>query len=333
MRSGFPGVLLLTMGGPPRLEDVRPFLYNLFRDPILFHFPLGRLLQTPFALLVSTLRAQKVRRRYHEIGGGSPLGEITLRQAKALEKGLESHGYYIPVAVAMRYWRPDTMQAVEEILHKNAERIIALPLYPQYSRATTGSSLHLLEAVVKEYGSGLVVQVIRSWWNHPGYLRCMALRIQRALDRIGSDSHVGLLFLAHSLPLRFVHEGDPYVEEVEKTVQSILSIVIEEYLGSTIPWYLAYQSRFGPIRWVGPSVEEGLKQMGAEGCRKIAVVPVSFVSDHLETLYDIDILYRRLAYRYGISAFERIEALNDAPDFIQCLTDLVIQKGLKNIKE
>ena len=327
MSHGLPGILVLTMGGPPRLEDVRPFLRNLFSDPLIFRFPLGSILQTPFALLVSSLRAGKVKRLYQQIGGGSPLGEITQRQASALEMDLSSRGYAFPVAVAMRYWKPDTLEAIERMLDRSVDRIIALPLYPQYSRATTGSSLHLLETVVKGSGSSLSVRAIESWCSHPGYLACIAGRIEKALDQVGYGPHTALLFVAHSLPQRFVQEGDPYVQEVERTVQGTLSLLAAQATCSTIPWYLAYQSRVGPVQWVGPPVEEVLHQMIDQGHHKIVVIPVSFVSDHLETLYEIDIQYRNMASRCGASVFERIEALNDAPDFIQCLADLVIRKA------
>jgi len=327
------GVLLLAMGGPPRCEDVGPYLLNLFSDPMIVPIPGGPAFRRLAARLLSRLRRGKAVHRYRAIGGGSPLGEITRRQARALEKALEDRGYTMPVSVAMRYWRPSAGEAVAYMARKGVDRIVALPLYPQYSTATTGSSLAALKKAVAEGGpSRIDVLEIQSWCDHPGFVGCVATRVEKALASAGgAPERVALLFVAHSLPVRLVKKGDPYVSEVERTVRGIVGLLDtaldkRRFGLQALEWEIAYQSRVGPIAWVGPCVEEVVQRMIDKGRHSLIVAPVSFVSDHLETLYDIDVVYRDVAYRRGATHFVRVEALNDAPDFIACLADLVIGK-------
>ncbi len=330
MRDGSFGVLLLAMGGPPSCEAIEQYLYNLFSDPLMVQLPCGMLLQKPFAWCLSKVRTPKVAARYRRIGGFSPLGKITAAQAAALEQELAHRGIRAQVTVALRYWKPDTREAVQAIKMSGVRSLVAIPMYPQYCRATTGSSLQKLTRTVKELSGGkdLAVYPIKRWWNRSGYLGCMTRRLHKALDQTAHSDSVGVLFLAHSIPQKFVDQGDPYVEEVEKTVREIVRCAnLPEQCPGDKPWFLAYQSRIGPFKWVGPSVEEVIPRMITQGRRSIVVVPVSFVSDHLETLYDIDIVLKDLAYQCGASQFIRVESLNDSPDFIAFLAELVIEEA------
>lgn len=326
------GVLLLAMGGPPRCEDVGPYLLNLFSDPMIVPIPGGPALRRRAAWLLSRLRLRKAARRYRAIGGGSPLGEITQRQARALEKTLADRGHPMPVSVAMRYWRPCADEAVAHMAEKGIGSIVALPLYPQYSTATTGSSLAALKKAVAEGDAcGIDLLEIESWCDHPGYLACVATRIERALALTeGPPGRVAILFVAHSVPVRLVKRGDPYVSEVERTVRGVVGLLDKALdtgrFRQGLHWEIAYQSRLGPVAWVGPRVEDVIQRMIDKGWRSLMAVPVSFVSDHLETLYDIDVVYKNFAYRRGVTHFVRIEPLNDAPDFISCMADLVTEK-------
>ncbi len=302
------GVVLCNMGGPDSLQAVRPFLENLFSDPEILRFPLSGILQQPLARWISRKRAPRVAERYRRIGGRSPIGEITRAQADALASAL---GPDWTVTVAMRYWHPRAREAAAELRCRGATRIVVLPLYPQYSRATTGSSLADLDAGLAAAGLGdLPTRVVRSWHDHPAYLDALAEAVAEGLR--GFDGAT-VLFSAHSLPVKLIERGDPYLDQVRATVAGVV-----ERLGNP-SHRLAFQSRTGPVRWLGPGVEETLEALAAEGLRRILVVPVSFVSDHIETLYEIDVEYADLARTLGIREFRRCPALNTRPSFVRAL--------------
>ncbi len=309
------GVILLNLGGPDSLEAVRPFLFNLFSDREII--PLGPpFMQRPLAWLISTLRAPGTRKAYALIGGASPILRITTAQADALEQALKKAGDF-RVYVGMRYWHPFITDAVRRAREEGARRIVGLSLYPQYSKATTGSTKERFDEAVERYG--LESRFIGSWYDHPLYIDALADVVKKGLGGFRAEV---LLFSAHSLPMRFVEEGDPYVREVEGTVRALL-----ERLGEAPPHRLCYQSRSGPVRWLGPSTDEVIVELGRKGVRRVMIVPVSFVSDHIETLYEIDILYRELAEREGME-LRRVEALNTHPLFIAALRDLVLRAGV-----
>jgi len=325
MIRGKTGIALLNMGSPASPGDVRRFLRQLFLDIEMFRFPGERLVRPFFAALISSLRAGRVRRRYRVLGGTSPLLQLTREQAAGLEGALLNRGYSVPVEVCMRYSHPFSAEAVGRLQARGAGEIIGFPLYPQFSHSTSGSSLLALRQALKGLRPGLSFREITHWYDDPDYHAALGRRILACRERFVGEEGVGLLLVAHSVPERFVLEGDPYVEQVEKTVTGILNVLDRE-TNAHLPWLLAYQSQVGPIRWVGPTVEQALEAMLGDGLRSVIVAPVSFVSDHLETLYDIDLLYRRQAIEMGFERFERVESLNASDDFVDLLAGLVIRR-------
>ncbi len=311
------GVILLNLGGPDSPGAIRPFLYNLFSDRGII--PLGpAFMQKPLAWLISGLRARKTKEAYAQIGGASPILWITRQQADALREALMDEGDF-SVYVGMRYWHPFIEDSVNQALKDGIRRLIGLSLYPHYSRATTGSTKEKFDRAAGKFG--VKSTFIRSWYDHPLYIESLVDTIKEGLKNLERDD-VHLLFSAHSLPLSFIEEGDPYVDEIEGTVEAVVRRLRAE--GPLPPYHISYQSRSGPVRWLGPSTEEVIVELAGKGVRRILVVPVSFVSDHVETLYEIDVLYRDLAERHGIQ-LDRAESLNTRPLFISALRDLVLR--------
>jgi ferrochelatase len=337
------GIILLNLGGPDSLQAVRPFLYNLFSDRNIIR--LGpSFMQKPLAYLISTLRSKKTEKMYSLIGGKSPIVDITTSQAEALESTLNSEfriqNSELPfkVYVAMRYWYPFTEEVVSDIYKKGIKRIVALSLYPHYSMTTTGSSFLKLKEVLKDYP--LETSYISQWFNHPLYIEALVDLIKEGMElftpsltseridsdfpprggvRGGGDIHV--LFSAHSLPQKFIEQGDPYVDHINGTISEIAKLL-------PVPWHLSYQSKTGPVKWLEPSTEDKLKELARDGVRNILVVPISFVSDHIETLYEIDVLYKSMAQELGVS-LKRVNSLNIHPVFIKALADMVIKNAKK----
>jgi ferrochelatase len=319
---GRVGVLLLNLGGPDDLEDVRPFLFNLFSDPEIIRLPFSWL-QTPLAWLISTLRAKKSQDNYRQIGGGSPLRQITEAQAQALQDYLRQQGQEVNVYVGMRYWHPFTEEAVARIKRDGIDKLVILPLYPQFSISTSGSSFRLLEKLWKEDPrlSRTEHTVIPSWYDQPSYLQAMADLIAQELDQFSDPDSVHIFFSAHGVPLSYVTEaGDPYQQEIEECTSLIM-----QTLNRPNPYTLAYQSRVGPVEWLQPYTEDALEELGAQNVGNLLVVPISFVSEHIETLQEVDIEYRELAEEAGIDNFQRVPALNTHPLFIESLGTLVTE--------
>jgi len=317
------GVVLFNLGGPETLDDVRPFLSNLFSDRDVI--PLPTPLRQALAWWIAKRRAPLARGYYERIGGGSPLRRLTAQQAEALEKTLSPHGDF-KVVVAMRYWTPFTEDALTELTMLRPNRLVLLPLYPQYSFATTRSSLRHFDVARNRHGFGdIPVATIAQWYDHPGYLDAMAERIAGTFARIpeGDGSPVHLVYSAHGIPLSLIRKGDPYQKQIEAETR-LITARLPEWTRAPERVHLGYQSRVGRTRWLEPSMESLLHGLGQQGVTRVLVVPISFVSDHSETLYEIDILYRELARAAGISVFERMASLNDSPLFIRALADLVL---------
>jgi ferrochelatase len=315
-----PSVLLLNLGGPSGLSEVRPFLKNLFSDRRIIALPGGPILQPAFASLIAFARSGRVAKRYRRIGGGSPLRRLTEEQAAALERELaRAGGDPSHVGVAMRYTQPGAATALSRLREAGERRVIALPLYPQECDATTGSSLADLEYARARVAPEIDILSIRSWHLHPGYIEALAERIRETLVLLepAERSEAVLLFSAHSIPVSLERRGDPYVPQIRETVAAVL-----ERLGGDRPWHLGFQSRTGPVQWVGPGTDE-LIRGELKGARAVVVVPVSFVSDHIETLYEIDLLFGGYARAAGIRRFVRCESLNTSPRFIRALADIV----------
>lgn len=311
-------IVLLQLGGPSSLEEVQPFLENMFRDPELFKLPIPAWAQDWLAEHVARWRAKQARPLYASIGGRSPIGEITARQALLLEREL-NRSMRSRVFVAMRYGTPSTEAAVEAVLEANCQSVVLLPLYPQYSTATTGSSVREWQRCAARKRLGLPTATIDSYPSHPAYIAAVKERVTAALARLPAESEPHVLFSAHGLPQKLVRQGDPYQSQIEETVEE----VVRECALQT-PYTLCYQSRIGPQRWLKPSLTETLRRLGRSGCQAVLVVPISFVSDHLETLSEINVEAREQASSLGIRHFETTTGLNDSPAFIQALAELVL---------
>jgi ferrochelatase len=320
------GVLLLNLGGPERIQDVGPFLYNLFADPEIIRLP-NPALQKPLAWLISSLRAGKSQAAYRSIGGGSPLRRITEQQARELQSTLRQRGIEATSYVAMRYWHPFTESAVADIKADGIDAVVVLPLYPHFSISTSGSSFRELQRLRQgDPGfSRLPIRCIRSYYDDPGYIGAMAELIAREIQACPDPAQAHVFFSAHGVPKSYVEEaGDPYQQEIETCARLIMQR-LQADLGHANPYTLAYQSRVGPVEWLKPYTDDTLHELGAAGVKDLVVVPISFVSEHIETLEEIDIEYREIATEAGITNFRRVPALDTTPSFIQGLANLVQQ--------
>lgn len=316
------GVLLLNLGGPEQLQDVCPFLFNLFSDPEIIRLPFPWL-QKPLAWLISRLRSKKSKKNYEQIGGGSPLRRITEAQGKALGKKLAEIGQDTQIYIGMRYWHPFTEEAINQIKRDSIERLVIFPLYPQFSISTSGSSFRVLEEMWQSDSDlrRINYTLIPSWYDHPDYLTAMTDLITQELDKCENPRHIHIFFSAHGVPQSYVDEaGDPYQAQIEACTHLIM-----KNLNRPNDFTLAYQSRVGPVKWLKPYTEDSLKELGEKGVKDLLVVPISFVSEHLETLQEIDIEYREVAKKAGIQNFYRVPALNTHPIFIDSLARLVIK--------
>jgi ferrochelatase len=311
--SATTAVLLLQMGGPDSLDAVEPFLHNLFADRDIIK--IGPAFLQPFiAKKIVKKRAPISAANYRQIGGKSPLRELTEQQAATLETLL---GASFRCHVAMRYWHPFAPEALAAIEKQGIKKIIALSLYPHYSRATSGSSFNDLDRALKSCKTSFELRTVRQFYDHPLYIQALTEKIEQGLAQFAERSKVQLFFSAHSLPQSFIAEGDPYLDHIQATVR----LVMEQFAG--VAHHLAFQSRAGPVKWLEPSTGDKLKELAAAGHKDVLVIPLSFVSDHIETLHEIDIEYREVAHHLGITNFHRMESLNSSPLFIQCLADLV----------
>ncbi|MCI0488426.1 MAG: ferrochelatase [Blastocatellia bacterium] len=314
------GVLLFNLGGPETLDDVKPFLYNLFSDPDIIRLP-WRGLQKPLAWLIATQRYRKSSGYYKKIGGGSPLRRITDLQAQALEQALSQLGIDARVYVGMRYWKPFIEDALSLIRRDRITRLVVLPLYPQFSISTTGSSLNRMNEILSlNGGDGPRLSIIESWQDDPRYIAALAETVSEELaqfpDPKPSSTHI--VFSAHSVPVSYIEEGDPYLDHTRQTVRLVM-----EQLGGDRPHRLSFQSKVGPVKWLRPSTDETLRLLAREGASQVLLVPVSFVSEHIETLYELDILYRDVAEEVGLGVYRRAPAMNCRPGFIEALANLV----------
>jgi protoporphyrin/coproporphyrin ferrochelatase len=318
---GRVGVLLLNLGGPEKLEDVGPFLYNLFSDPEIIRLPFPWL-QKPLAWFIASRRTKKSQENYRKIGGGSPLRRITEAQGAALKEQLHALGQEANIYIGMRYWHPYTEEAIARLNQDGIEKLVILPLYPQFSISTSGSSFRLLEKIWQEDPrlQRIEYTVIPSWYKQPGYLQAMAALIAQELDQVPNPDEAHIFFSAHGVPKSYVEEaGDPYQQEIEECTYLIM-----QTLNRPNAHTLAYQSRVGPVEWLQPYTEDAIPELAEKGVKDLVVVPISFVSEHIETLEEIDLEYREIAEEVGIHNFRRVPALNTHPVFIKALADLVI---------
>ena len=309
------GIVLFQLGGPDTLEAIEPFLYNLFCDPDIIDFPFARIGRKALAKLISTTRSRKVQHHYAAIGGRSPIRPNTEQQARALECRLRNQGIDARCFVAMRYWHPFTAEAIEQLRGAECDEVVLLPLYPQYSSTTTGSSLNEWNRLFRER---IPVHCVETFYRHPMYLDALVEKIEEALSRFPSSNSPEIVFSAHSVPMSVIEKGDPYQAQIEETVRLLM-----QRGGWSNRHRLCYQSKVGASRWLQPSLHHTLKVLTAERVREVCVVPIAFVSDHVETLGEIDHEAREEAHQLGIQQFEMTGGLNDSPKFIQALSEIV----------
>jgi protoporphyrin/coproporphyrin ferrochelatase len=311
------GVVLFQLGGPDSPDAVEPFLYNLFCDPDIINFPGAWLARRPLAWWISSRRAQIVRDHYNAIGGHSPIRLLTERQARKLEAAL-APDFDIHCWVAMRYWRPFTADAVAAVQAASLDHLILLPLYPQYSFATTVSSLKEWQRVYRPAPGAPAARTIDEFHINPQYIQALTERIATALTHFETPGQARLVFSAHGLPVSLIERGDPYQRHVQETVAAVLACGRWPNAHT-----LCYQSRVGRQKWLEPSLHDTVERLAHAGEKHLLVIPVSFVTEHIETLYEINIETREEAASAGIEQFEMVASVGDSPRFIAALADLV----------
>ena len=309
------GVVLFQLGGPDTPQAIEPFLFNLFCDPDIIDFPFARIGRKPLAKLISTTRAKKVQHHYSAIGGASPIRRFTEQQAEALQRKLRARGFDAHCFVAMRYWHPFTAEAVELLRQADCDEVVLLPLYPQYSSTTTGSSLNEWNRLFRE---DVPVRTVETFYRHPLYLDALVEKVDEALARFPESGCPEIVFSAHSVPVSVIAKGDPYQGQIEQTVELVM-----ERGGWPFRYRLCYQSKVGASKWLQPSLHRTIRDLAVEEIPEVCVVPIAFVSDHVETLGEIDHEAREEAAELGIQQFEMTSGLNDSPTFIAALANLV----------
>jgi len=309
-------VVLFNLGGPDSPEAVRPFLFNLFNDPAIIGAP-GPV-RWLLAKYISHRRAPVARQIYANLGGRSPLLEQTQAQARALEKALSAGGLEARAFICMRYWHPMTAAAVEAVQRYGPDQVVLLPLYPQYSTTTSGSSLAAWKAEAARQKLDLPTTEVCCWPTSAGLIGALAAKVSAAVHKAAAHGEPRVLFSAHGLPKKVIRGGDPYQWQVEQTAAAL----VEKMNLPGLDWQVCYQSRVGPLEWIGPSTEDEIKRAGADGV-PLVVVPIAFVSEHSETLVELDIEYRDLAEAAGVPGYHRVPTVQDDPLFIGGLADVV----------
>jgi protoporphyrin/coproporphyrin ferrochelatase len=308
-------VVLFNLGGPDGPDAVRPFLRNLFSDPAILRVP--SILRRPLAAGIAGRRAVAAREIYAKLGGGSPLLANTVAQARALEEALADLGA-VRAFPCMRYWHPRADAVAREVKSFAPERLVLLPLYPQFSTTTTASSAADWQASAKRAGIAVPTSAVCCYPTEPGFIAALAEGIRGALDALDASKRPRLLLTAHGLPERVIAAGDPYQRQVEETAAAVLRKLAMPGLDAQV----CYQSRVGPLRWIGPATDEEIRRAGAEK-RALAVAPIAFVSEHSETLVELDMEYAHLARESGVPAYRRAPTVSTAPLFIEGLAALV----------
>ncbi|HEY9537093.1 MAG TPA: ferrochelatase [Kiloniellaceae bacterium] len=314
-------VVLFNLGGPDRPEAVEPFLFNLFFDPAIIRLPAP--LRWLVAKLISRRRAPVAQAIYHEMGGGSPLLPNTQAQAAALTTALETARIgEVEVFIAMRYWYPRARETARRVAAYRPDQVILLPLYPQYSTTTTASSLKEWEREAKAVGLAAPTRAVCCYPEEVGFIAAVVEGLRGALKQVDHERPPRVLFSAHGLPKKIVDQGDPYQWQVEQSVAAVLRRLGEVNLD----WQICYQSRVGPLEWIGPATDSEIEKAARAG-QPIVVVPIAFVSEHSETLVELDIEYRKLAERHGAPAYLRVPTAGTDPAFIAGLAGLVVESA------
>ena len=323
-------VVLLNLGGPLKKKDIAPFLYSLFMDPAIIDIPVKGVFRHWLSSFIARTRSKKVANDYDEIGGKSPIYDLTKEQAESLEVHLnQTYGHANDLTfrtyVAMRYWHPTSEETVQQMIEDEISKVVLLPLYPQYSKTTTGSSL-IYWWTLEKYGElpFWPTTHVYEYATHPGYIQAINERIDQGLEKFdtGVRDEVVLVFSAHGTPLREMKERkDPYCCLIHSTVEQVMAARRDNR-----EFHTAFQSKVGPAQWLTPSTPDTLKQLAQEGRTAVLVVPVAFVSDHIETAYELDIEVREEAMHFGIHHYEVTTGLNSHPSFIAALGEVAVNQ-------
>ena len=318
-------IILFNLGGPDKIENVEPFLFNLFNDPAILNLP--TFLRYPLAKLISNRRAPVAKKIYEELGGASPILKLTKEQSDALEKKINQDQEIdeYKCFIVMRCWHPRAEQVIKEVQFFNPEEVILMPLYPQYSAATSGSSIKEWKDVCKKNHYKVKTSTICCYPTDQNFVKAHTKEI---LKKIKDLKNFKLIFSAHGLPEKNIKKGDPYQWQVEQSVKKI----VEELNIENLDWILSYQSRVGPLKWIGPSTEDIIIENSKIG-KHIVLVPIAFVSEHSETLVELDIEYKELADANGCKNYTRVPALGTNEDFIKTMSDLIIKKNEYEFKD
>ena len=311
-------VILFNLGGPDKLENVEPFLFNLFNDPAILNLPF--FFRYPLAKFISKKRAPTAKKIYMELGGSSPILKLTEEQAKALEKNLfknQKEDEY-KCFIVMRCWNPRAKDVIKKVIEYNPEEIILIPLYPQYSAATSGSSIKEWKDICVENNYNVKTNIICCYPIDTNFINAHVKKINNEINGL---KNFKLIFSAHGLPEKNIKNGDPYQWQVEQSVNEIVNKLNIKKLD----WILSYQSRVGPLKWIGPATDEVIVENAKAG-KHIVLVPIAFVSEHSETLVELDIEYKKLANDNGCNQYTRVSALGTNQDYMKCLSDLIIGK-------
>lgn len=310
------GIVMLNMGGPENLAEVRPFLYRLFSDPAIIN--LRQPMRAIVATLISQLRAPKSRRMYKAIGGRSPLGQWTALQARQVQSLFDASR--VCVQFGMNLSQPFIKDCLISLKNWGATRLVMFPLFPQYANATTGSCFAEVRRTLKGLRWSPETSFINSWCDNDAYLALGRRYLEQA--RVAAQVETEdcrIIFVAHGLPMKTIERGDPYAGEVLKTVNGLAQEL-------RMPWSIAYQSRTGPVAWMKPYLDEEIARLGSEGVKNLIVMPVSFVSDHVETLHEIDQQSLKIARRSGVEGFFRVPMFNGDPEFSQIIKSIIDQR-------
>ena len=310
-------VILFNLGGPDNLENVEPFLFNLFNDPAIISIP--SFLRYPLAKFISKRRAPIAKNIYREMGNRSPILELTEQQAKSLEKNLSTQGSY-KCFVVMRCWHPRAADVIKKVKSYNPKEIILLPLYPQFSATTSGSSINEWKELCEKQNYKVKTKIICCYPTEDNFIESHASLIKKVIKKL-NNRNFKLIFSAHGLPESKIRKGDPYQWQIQETVKGIM-LKLE---GENLDHVITYQSRVGPMKWIGPSTDEEIVKYSKEK-RGLVLVPVAFVSEHSETLVELDIEYKKLAEKNGCSFYKRVPALGVEENFIKGLAKLVLKK-------
>jgi len=318
-------VVLFNLGGPDKLENVEPFLFNLFNDPAILNLP--SFIRYPLAKIISKKRAPVAKNIYKEIGGSSPILKLTQDQANSLEKTLNNGQkiFNYKVFITMRCWHPRASETIDLIKDFNPSEIVLLPLYPQYSAATSGSSILEWKEIAKKNNLSAKTRTICCYPEDDNFIKAHIELIKKKIEGINNFK---LIFSAHGLPEKYIKNGDPYQWQVEQSVKKIMKGINDE----NIDYILSYQSRVGPLKWIGPSTEDVVIENSKKG-KHLVIVPIAFVSEHSETLVELDIEYEKLAKKNGCKNYTRIEALGVNENFIQSLSNLIKNKDIYKFKD